>query len=1047
MTNKKIVMLLVLFIGMMTAGRLAWLEHFRLPDAPVAEAGMLDLREWEPLATDTLPLDGEWTFYPETFLYGDQAAVGLANEAAAVSVPVPNKRSGDAETAAADAVYGSYRLQVQLDPGQNLNIGLRIPGIRSSAEVYLNGELVVKNGEIGKTAATYEPINRPRTVYYTVGKSGLLDIVVQYADFENPSEKGISQPIVFGLIGPFTRSQNFSSIIVIASCVIYLIHGIYSLILYFLFGKDRRFLAFFGIIICVMLGTLIAERLLFEWLPFTLEWRTKTIYLTMLLGGFSLFQAIRSLLPAFWRDIFSRYYSLVCAGVFGLILVLPARLVLAWAVIPTGLLLLPYLLTPFTLGYATKKISGDNFFLLLAGIASVWSLFWMILNHALAIDMMPYPFDLLLALICFSSYWFKRYFRLFMDSRELALKLQLEDKQKDEFLMTVAHEMRNPLHAILNITGSVINTEAERISAPARDDLELLQTIGRHMSTLVNSLLDLEQLNLNRLRLQMRDTSLHSTTGAVLDMIRYMTDGRTMRLVNRVPEDFPLVSADQNRLIQILFNLLHNAVKYADARELSVTAVVVAGVAEIRVQDDGVGIDAVHLDGLFERYKQVPGPLDAPDYGGIGLGLDICRRLVRLHGGELTVSSVVGEGTVFAFTLPLAAKDFVGAGEARGVGMVVAAGEAVGVSGMARDAAMNTSVAGGETDGLAAIADSVTGVALKNRSGAIRVLAVDDDPVNLKIMQTLFPAPDYALATAANGLEALALMESGSWDLIIADVMMPHMSGYELTRRIRERFTAYELPVLLLTARGQAEDIVSGFLAGANDYVVKPIEGYVLKARANTLVNLKGSISERFRIEAALLQAQIQPHFLFNTINSIVSLSESDPNKMTELLIAFGDYLQYSFDPENAEPLVPIRHELDLLEAYLFIQKQRFGDRLTVVWDVDERLACEIPPLSIQPIVENAIKHGVLKRVRGGTVQIRITEDKHAIIVAIRDDGVGMDADQLRKLQKGSARDGDGIGIGIRNTNRRLKQLFGQELSIFSRVDEGTTVMFEVPKG
>ena len=326
-------------------------------------------------------------------------------------------------------------------------------------------------------------------------------------------------------------------------------------------------------------------------------------------------------------------------------------------------------------------------------------------------------------------------------------------------------------------------------------------------------------------------------------------------------------------------------------------------------------------------------------------------------------------------------------------------------------------------------------------------MAVDDDPVNLKIMQALFSAPDYALATAANGLEALALMESGSWDLIIADVMMPHMSGYELTRRIRERFTAYELPVLLLTARGQAEDIVSGFLAGANNYVVKPIEGYVLKARANTLVNLKGSISERFRIEAALLQAQIQPHFLFNTINSIVSLSESNPNKMTELLIAFGDYLQYSFDPENAEPLVPIRHELDLLEAYLFIQKQRFGDRLTVVWDVDERLACEIPPLSIQPLVENAIKHGVLKRVRGGTVHISITEDKHAITIAIRDDGVGMDADQLRKLQKGSARDGDGIGIGIRNTNRRLKQLFGQELSIFSRVDEGTTVMFEVPNG
>ncbi|MGB9344255.1 sensor histidine kinase, partial [Trichococcus sp.] len=217
---------------------------------------------------------------------------------------------------------------------------------------------------------------------------------------------------------------------------------------------------------------------------------------------------------------------------------------------------------------------------------------------------------------------------------------------------------------------------------------------------------------------------------------------------------------------------------------------------------------------------------------------------------------------------------------------------------------------------------------------------------------------------------------------------------------------------------------------------------YVLKARINTLVHLKSSINDRIRFEAAFLQAQIQPHFLFNTINSIVSLAESDIGKMTELLIAFGDYLRYSFSCENAQPLVPIRHELELLEAYLFIQKQRFGDRINVLWDVDESLSFEIPPLSIQPLVENAIKHGILRRVKGGTVQIRIAEETHAIIVTIRDDGVGMTADQVTDLRKERC----GNGIGIRNTNRRLKQLFGQELTIFSRLDDGTTVCFEVPK-
>lgn len=1021
MTNKKIFWGIALFLTVLTVGRFIWLEHFTLPDAPAAQNGILDLRDWGPITESTLPLNGEWDFYPETFLYGD----GYNPESTIAAAP--KQQSADmSESNNYD--FGTYRLRIQLEPGAYTSVGLRLPTIRSAAEVYINGDRITDNGSIGKSAATYEPVNRPQTLYYTVDESGILDLVIQYADFDYASKKGISQPITFGLIGPFTRSQNFTAIMVIVPCIIYLIHGIYSLIIYFLFGKDSRILAFFGVIIAVILGTLISERLLFEWVPFNFEWRTKVIFLTMLMGGFSISHAIKSRLPVLWRDTFARYYTLACGIAFALIVLLPARVSLAGMPFYIALMLTPCLLLPLTLAYVTIKIDSDTIFLLFAGIASMWSLLWLIVNHTLSIEMVPYPFDLLIALFCFSSYWFKRYFKMLHQSRDLALKLQEEDKQKDAFLTTVAHEMRNPLHAILNITNSVIEKEADRMSEPARNDLELLQEVGRHMSTLLNTMLDLERLALNRMELQLKEVSLHNTAGAVLDMISYMTDGKTVQLVNRVPEDFPLVNADQNRLIQILFNLLHNAVKYAEVRELAVSAVVVNGTAQISVSDNGIGIDAAHLDTLFDRYTQVYMHSDTADNSGIGLGLNICQRLVNLHGGELSVSSVVGEGTVFTFTLPLAeaistasAADVINAiNEKSAFVKEQTAPEGMRINAFSNKAAL------GEND----VPDS------------IRLLAVDDDPVNLKILQSLFPAPEYAFSKASNGVEALALLERGSWDIVVADVMLPHMSGYELTRQIRERFTSFELPVLLLTARGQAEDIVAGFRVGANDYVTKPIEGYVLKARINTLVHLKSSINDRIRFEAAFLQAQIQPHFLFNTINSIVSLAESDIGKMTELLIAFGDYLRYSFSCENAQPLVPIRHELELLEAYLFIQKQRFGDRINVLWDVDESLSFEIPPLSIQPLVENAIKHGILKRVKGGTVQIRIAEETHAIIVTIRDDGVGMTADQVTALRKERC----GNGIGIRNTNRRLKQLFGQELTIFSIVDDGTTVCFEVPK-
>src|SRR5690625_4138570 len=110
-------------------------------------------------------------------------------------------------------------------------------------------------------------------------------------------------------------------------------------------------------------------------------------------------------------------------------------------------------------------------------------------------------------------------------------------------------------------------------------------------------------------------------------------------------------------------------------------------------------------------------------------------------------------------------------------------------------------------------------------------------------------------------------MVAQEWDLVISDVMMPRMSGYELTRIIRKRFTISELPILLLTARNRPEDIENGFLAGANDYVTKPVDAVELKSRVNALTEVRKSSRERLRMESAWLQAQIQPHFLFNTLN------------------------------------------------------------------------------------------------------------------------------------------------------------------------------------
>src|SRR5699024_10046244 len=141
-----------------------------------------------------------------------------------------------------------------------------------------------------------------------------------------------------------------------------------------------------------------------------------------------------------------------------------------------------------------------------------------------------------------------------------------------------------------------------------------------------------------------------------------------------------------------------------------------------------------------------------------------------------------------------------------------------------------------------------------------------------------------------------------------------------------------------------------------------------------------------------------QPHFLFNTINTIASLAEIDTDRMVRLLDEFANYLRKSFDSHNIHSLVSIDKEIDLTKSYLYIENERFGERLHVEWYVEENKELSIPPLSIQPIVENAVRHGILKRLEGGTIRIELKEHPTHFEISIIDDGVGMKESQIERI-------------------------------------------------
>jgi two-component system, LytTR family, sensor kinase len=193
--------------------------------------------------------------------------------------------------------------------------------------------------------------------------------------------------------------------------------------------------------------------------------------------------------------------------------------------------------------------------------------------------------------------------------------------------------------------------------------------------------------------------------------------------------------------------------------------------------------------------------------------------------------------------------------------------------------------------------------------------------------------------------------------------------------------------------------------------------------------------------ELKSLQAQIKPHFLFNSLSVIASLSTRDPQKSRSLIVSLSEYLRTCFEFGNVDDLIPLTKEIELVNAYIEIEQARFGNRLDFKLVFDDIPEVQIPRLVIQPLVENAIRHGILKNAAGGKVRLKIWEEGANVLFEISDDGSGMTEDVLKKIK-----DGQMPGVGIKNIDLRLRKYYGTGLEISSSPGEGTTVKFRITR-
>ncbi len=248
--------------------------------------------------------------------------------------------------------------------------------------------------------------------------------------------------------------------------------------------------------------------------------------------------------------------------------------------------------------------------------------------------------------------------------------------------------------------------------------------------------------------------------------------------------------------------------------------------------------------------------------------------------------------------------------------------------------------------------------------------------------------------------------------------------------------------------KGTSAEMVRLHLVYLPTIVVSVLFSVVFREAIRGIVERNRQLQTQVKeAEIAFLRSQIRPHFLYNALNSIAELCVDEPRKAEALTLDLSQYLRRSFDFSPQDRRTTIRHELELVEAYLNIEQARFGDKLHVEYDIRANRRSLIPVLMLQPIVENAVIHGIRSSdLPVGRVRVSICEGKDGVIrFRVADNGIGMSEERLEEvLARGTERQ-DSEGVGLRNINRRLELLYGRQLRIESQAGAGTTVSFDIP--
>ncbi len=721
-------------------------------EIPLAKNGVLDLRNSS--INDITPLRGEWQFFWRQLISdATQARTSPVN----VNFPFRWDKRNNSRSYPSKG-YATYALTILL-PTDRKHLAIQIPQVYSAARLFINGRQEVAVGNVSDTERTFKPFWLSEIIDIHA-EEDTLHLYLQLANFSH-KKGGINQDL---FIGPprelRTRFYKTEAIDWLLAGGLF-IGGFFFLGLYLLSSKDKAILSFaiYSIIYSYrMIGADSYEMHKVLHMSWAMSLRLEYLSLYLGVGTFALYT--KYLYPQDFNKYLYKGTLALCGTlslmtIFGEPYFFTGFIDLFLSVILIMLFYLPYVYFK-----ALRKKRPGSLFSAISLLTLLPIFLYEIIHY--------WDPSVQLPLLYLMGYTFFFFFQSMVLSNRFSYVLKTAKREaeqgllaKSNFLSTMSHEVRTPLNSVIGISHLLLQ------NSPRNDQQEQLETLlfsANNLTAIVNDILDYNKLEAGKIDLESIDMDIIALSKKILNGQKMLAEEKELEL--RFTYDPPienyLLKGDPTRYYQVVNNIIHNALKFTARGYVELCLELIeetknALTLKVQIKDSGIGIAEDKLKYVFERFTQADSSISR-SYGGTGLGLSICKKILEIQDSELQVLSKPGKGSIFffqqTFEKTLKPKED------------------------------NTVIATNET--------------LSHPLSGKTILLVDDNAMNVLVAKSFLQRWGVNVTVAVNGKEAIETMAPGRFDLVLMDLHMPLMDGYEATEKIR--LASYDLPIIALTA-------------------------------------------------------------------------------------------------------------------------------------------------------------------------------------------------------------------------------------------------------